>query len=120
MTAALVSDELWEMVASLLPPDPPRPKGGRPRVPNRLALEGIIYVLKSGIAWRMLPQGIGCSGVTCWRHLRAWHQAEVWHKLHHLLSDRLGKLGLVDWSRSSLDSASVPTKKEEKRPGLTQ
>lgn len=120
MTAALVSDELWEMVDSLLPPDPPRPKGGRPRVPNRLALEGIMYVLKNGIPWRMLPREIGCSGVTCWRRLRDWQQAGAWHKLHHLLLDKLGKLGLVDWSRSSLDSASVPAKKGERRLGPTQ
>lgn len=49
MSGALVSDKLWEIVEPLLPPEPPRPKGGRPRIPNRAALEGIIYVLKSGM-----------------------------------------------------------------------
>ncbi len=47
MKAPLTGDELWGIVEPLLPPEPPRLKGGRPRAPNRSALEGIIYVLKS-------------------------------------------------------------------------
>ena len=47
-----------------------RIESGRPRVPDRSALEGIVYVLRSGIPWRMLPEEFGCSGVTCWRRLR--------------------------------------------------
>ena len=55
MGESLVSDELWEAIEPLLPPEPPKPKGGRPRVPNRAALAGIVFVLKSGIPWEMLP-----------------------------------------------------------------
>ncbi|WP_430228733.1 transposase, partial [Nitrosomonas communis] len=44
----MVSDELWAIIEPLLPPEPPKPKGGRPRVPNRAVLTGIIFVLKSG------------------------------------------------------------------------
>ena len=44
-----MSDELWEIIEPLLPPEPPKPKGGRPRVPDRPALTGIISVLKTGI-----------------------------------------------------------------------
>jgi transposase len=51
-----VSDELWEIVEPLLPEEPPKPKGGRPRRDDRAALSGIIFVLKSGIPWEMLPQ----------------------------------------------------------------
>lgn len=68
----LVSDELWEAVEPLLPPEPPKPKGGRPRMPPRAVFSGIVYVLKTGIPWRMLPKEFGCSGVTCWRRLRDW------------------------------------------------
>src|SRR2546423_14102413 len=76
MSKPLVSDTLWDTIAPLLPPEPPKPKGGRPRVPDRAALTGIIFVLKSGIPWEMLPQEMGCgSGVTCWRRLRAWQRA---------------------------------------------
>ena len=112
MSKPLLPDELWAIVAPLLPAAPPRPKGGRPRVPDRAALTGIIFVLKSGIPWEMLPQEIGCgSGVTCWRRLRDWQDAGVWDGLHRTLLDRLGDAGKIDWSRASLDSASVPAKR---------
>jgi transposase len=66
MAKELVSDELWKTIEPLLPDEPPKPKGGRPRVDNRSALAGIIFVLKSGIPWEMLPQEMVCgSGVTC-------------------------------------------------------
>ena len=111
----LVSDDLWELVEPLLPPEPDKPKGGRPKVPARSVLEGIVYVLKSGIPWSMLPKELGCSGVTCWRRLRDWQKAGVWHGLRRLLLHKLGKLGLIDWSRASVDSASIPAKKGERR-----
>jgi transposase len=59
MAKKLVSDELWEAIEPLLPEEPPKPKGGRPRVPNRATLAGIIFVLKSGIPWKMLPKRDG-------------------------------------------------------------
>jgi hypothetical protein len=70
MHEKLVSDELWEIIAPLLPPDPPREKGGRPRIPTRNAFAGIVHVLKSGVPWRMLPKEIGAAaaqlaGVVC-------------------------------------------------------
>jgi transposase len=111
MAKPLVSDELWAVVAPLLPAEPPKPKGGRPRISDRAALTGIIFVLKSGIPWEMLPQELGCgSGMTCWRRLRDWHEAGVWERLHRVLLDRLGEAGQIDWSRAALDSASIPAK----------
>jgi transposase len=112
MAKPLVSDDLWAVVAPLLPLEPPKPKGGRPRVPDRACLTGIIFVLKSGIPWEMLPQELGCgSGMTCWRRLRDWQAAGVWDRLHRILLDRLGEADRIDWSRASLDSASVPAKR---------
>jgi transposase len=117
MSKPLVSDELWALVAPLLPPEPPKPKGGRPRVPDRAALTGIIFVLKSGIPWEMLPPEMGCgSGVTCWRRLRDWQEAGVWERLHRELLDRLGEADRIDWSRASLDSASIPAKRGANSP----
>jgi transposase len=62
MAKELVSDELWEIIEPLLPEEPPEPKG-RPRVDDRIALTGIIFVLKSGIPWEMLPQEMGCGSL---------------------------------------------------------
>jgi len=125
MAKPLVTDELWALVDPLLPPEPPKPKGGRPRINNRAVLTGILFVLRSGIPWEMLPGEMGCgSGMTCWRRLRDWQQAGVWHQLHHLLLERLHAAGEIDWPRACLDSASVPAKggrskrSQPKRPRL--
>jgi transposase len=113
MSKPLVSDELWTVIEPLLPPEPPRPKGGRPQVPDRAPLTGIIFVFKSGIPWEM---GSG-SGVTCWRRLRDWQAAGVWECLHQVLLNRLGEADRIDWSRASLDSAALPAQRGAKRPG---
>ncbi len=117
MAKPLVSDPLWAKVRPLLPPEPPKPKGGRPRVPDRAALTGILFVLRTGIPWEYLPRELGCgSGMTCWRRLRDWHQAGVWHRLHQVLLDDLGQRDALDWSRAALDTASVPAKRGARRP----
>lgn len=59
MATPLVPDALWEIIGPLLPRERPKPKGGRPRVPNRASLTGIIFVLKSGIPWEMPSAGDG-------------------------------------------------------------
>jgi len=109
MSKLLVSDTLWAIIAPLLPPERPKPKRGRPRIPDRAALTGILFVLKSGIPWQMLPQELGCgSGMTCWRRLSDWQQVGVWQRLHHTLLQRLQDAGQIDWERTALDSVSVP------------
>ncbi|OLP62037.1 IS5 family transposase [Xaviernesmea oryzae] len=121
MSKPLVSDELWEAIAALLPPPAPRrSKAGRPRCDDRKALAGIVFVLRSGIPWEMLPSEIGCSGMTCWRRLRDWQAAGVWAKLHRALLERLADADRLDWSRASLDSASVAAKKGDPRPVRTR
>ena len=121
MPKPLVTDELWAVVEPLLPKEPPKPKGGRPRVDDRAALAGILFVLKTGIPWQMLPQQMGCgSGMTCWRRLAEWHEAGVWERLHWTLLDRLGEADRIDWSRASLDSASVPAPGGAKRAAQTR
>src|SRR5712672_576228 len=105
MAAELVPDALWSLIRPLLPASMPNPQGGRTRVSDRACLTGIVFVLRSGIPWRMLPQEMGCgSGVTCWRRLRYWQRRGVWKKLLHALLDRLGREGLLDWSKAVVDS----------------
>src|SRR5215207_8488708 len=120
MTYPLVSEDLWEAIAPLLPKEPTKPKGGRPRVPDWAALGGIVFVLRTGCPWRLLPKELGCgSGSTCWRRLRDWQAAGVWEKLHARLLDWLGDEAAIDWSRASVDSLSVRAKRGARRPGAT-
>jgi transposase len=109
MAKPLLPDDLWDEIEPVIPPDPPHPKGGRPFVPARACLTGIIFVLRSGIPWELLPRELGCgSGMTCWRRLRDWQAAGVWAAIHRKLLDKLGGADRIDWSRASFDSASVP------------
>lgn len=117
MNKKLVSDDLWRAVEPLLPPEPPKPKGGRPRIRDRACLTGIIFVLKSGIPWELRPQEMGCgSGMTCWRRLRDWQDAGVWERLHQQLLDELGEADMIGWDRVCVDSASIPAKKGAPTP----
>jgi transposase len=108
MGAVLVPDTLWGLVEPLLPTPWPKPQGDRPRLTDRACLAGIIFVLRSGIPWRMLPKRLGCgSGMTCWRRLRDWQQDGIWDFIHFALLDWLSRDGQIDWSRAVVDSCSV-------------
>ncbi|CAA9455250.1 MAG: Mobile element protein [uncultured Rubrobacteraceae bacterium] len=66
----------------------------------------------------MLPKETGCgSGMTCWRRLHEWQAAGVWDRLHRSLLDHLGEADRIDWSRASLDSASVAAPRGGKETG---
>lgn len=112
MAAALLPQALWNRIEPLLPAHRPRPKGGRPPVPDRAALTGIIFVLKTGIPWEYLRRELGCgSGMTCWRRLRDWTQAGVWPFILAHLHQELGLQGRINWDRAALDSSLIPAKK---------
>src|SRR5688500_9061406 len=106
----LVPDGLWERIAPLLPPPKPRRyrHPGRRPIDDRAALAGIVFVLKTGIAWNQLPTGlVGCSGVTCWRRLRDWTEAGVWPALHEELLAQLRALGELELDRCVVDGSHV-------------
>ena len=118
MAKPLVSEKLWAVIEPLLPPEPPKPRGGRPRIPDRAVLAGIFWVLKSGIPWKILPQQFGCcSGMTCWRRLRDWNETGVWQRLHEVLLDRLGDGGQLDRSRATVEAQRIPAAKRRRIPG---
>jgi transposase len=120
MAFTLVTDELWNEIKPLLPVEPPKPNGGRPRVPDRACLTGIVYVLRTGMPWRFVPRELGCgSGVTCWRRLHEWMQAGVWTKVHDRLIRRLGRAGKISASLAVVDSASIRAVFGGRIPGRT-
>jgi transposase len=120
MAKPLVTDELWALVEPLLPKHPPSPKGGKPRVDDRVCLSGIVFVLRTGIPWEDFPQEMGCCGMTLWNRLDEWRQAGVWPKLHALLLRHLRAQEKLDFSRASADSGSVRAvhggKKQDQAP----
>lgn len=121
MSHPLVPDDLWEAIEPLFPEEPPKPKGGRPRVPDRAALAGILFVLRTGRPWRLLPKELGCaSGTTCWQQLCDWQEAGVWERLHERLLNWLGDEAAIDWSRASADSPSIRAKGGVSRPARTR
>src|SRR4028118_2093048 len=100
----LISDELWALTEPLIPPRHPAIHGrtGRPRTSDRDVLEGIAFVLSTGIGWAKLPTELSYgSGWTCWRRMHEWAKAGVFDRLHQAVLDRLGEQGELDWSRAA-------------------
>ena len=71
-------------------------------------LTGILFVVRSGVPWHMLPREMGCgSGTTCWRRLVRWQRAGVWKRLHAVLLAELHRRGELDLARAVVDSSSL-------------
>jgi transposase len=121
---SLVTDALWERLQPMLPP-PPRRRfrfPGRKPLDYRNVLTGILFVLKTGIAWDDLPAELGCGcGKTCRDYLRRWHQASVWRKLHEVLLAELNEADQIDWQRALIDAsfAKAPEGGEDTGPNPT-
>jgi transposase len=108
-----VSDGLWERIEPLLPTWQRRFRyPGRRPLDDRRVLQGILFVLHTGIGWEHLPQelGFGC-GMTAWRRLRSWQQAGVWERLHELLLAELHAADRLEWERAIADSSHLQAKK---------
>jgi transposase len=119
MAKPLVPDDLWEMIEPILPKHEPSPKGGKPRVPDRVCLTGIIFVLKTGIPWEDFPCEMGCCGMTLWNRLDEWRKAGVWQRVHEVLLAKLRGAGEIDFGRVVVDSGSVRAVHGGKKRGPT-
>lgn len=110
MPQALIDDALWARIEPLLPKRRRRNRqyAGRRPIPDRAVLTGILFVLRSGLPWNMLPREMGCgSGTTCWRRLVRWQRAGVWKRLHAVLLNELRRRGQIDLARAVVDSSSL-------------
>ena len=121
MAKQMLNDELWQIIKPLIPKKKRRFRyPGRKPVPDRAALTGILFVLKTGIGWEDLPQEMGCgSGMTCWRRLRDWQEAGVWDRIHQVLLGKLRQADKIDFARAVVDSASVRAVFGGRKPGQT-
>jgi len=109
VTDTVLTDELWQRLEPLLPVQQRRFRyPGRLRTSDRAALEGILFVARTGISWNDLPTAVfGASGATCWRRLKQWYEAGVWQQLHELLLAELRAAGRLDLSKAIVDSSHL-------------
>ena len=101
-----IPDDLWDEIKPILPPEKPDKTIGRPVVPFRRVLDGILYVLRTGCQWKMLPKEYG-SGSTCHRRFQKWVVAKVFQKLCVKLLKVYDDLKGISWIWQSLDSVSI-------------
>jgi transposase len=94
------------MICNLLPDKKPNNTIGRPVVPFRKVMDGILYVLRTGCQWKMLPKEYGI-GSTCHRRFQQWVQLDIFKKIWmKLLEEYDDKRGIkLDWQ--SIDSISI-------------
>ena len=105
-TIRRIPDELWDEFKKILPREKPSKTVGRPIVLYRKVLDGILYVLRTGCQWKMLPKEYG-SGSTCHRRFQEWNKLDVfkktWIKLLKIYDIKIG----INWTWQSIDSISI-------------
>jgi transposase len=102
-----ISDALWERIAPLLPNYKRSCKGGRPRLPLRNVVTGILYVLRTGCQWKAMPAQFG-SGSAIHAYFQEWVQRRhVFHTLWRLALEEYDDLQGIDWEWQSLDGAQT-------------
>ena len=102
-----ISDELWQRIEPLLPkhPNTHRFGGGRPRVADRKAMNGIFFVLRTGCQWNALSETGICSSSTAHSRFQEWAEAGVFQKLWAMALQDYDELKGIDWSWQSMDGA---------------
>ena len=97
-----VPDELWEIIVPLLPEEPEKPKGGRPRESDRKMMDAIFYVLKTGCQWKALPRCMGAPS-TVHDRFQEWREAGVFKKMWQKGLDIYDEVTGIDWEWQSMD-----------------
>jgi putative transposase len=105
-TIRRIPDELWDEIKIMLPTEKPNNTTGRPIVPFRRVLDGILYVLRTGCQWKMLPKEYG-SGSTCHRRFQQWILTKVFQRLWNRLLQVYDDVKGIGWKWQSLDSVSI-------------
>ena len=99
-----VSDDLWKIIQEILDDLDPPAATGRPRTGQREALNGIIYVMRSGCQWNQLPSRFGDDS-SVHRTMQRWIARGVLERLWAVLIENCDELGGVDWEWQSADGA---------------
>ena len=103
-------DRMWVRVGPLLPPNPARPKGGRPFADDKACFAGIVYQLRNACRWNDRPACFP-SGVTCWRRHRDWTRAGAWSGVWKAVLAELAAAGLLDTTELFLDAPLAEARK---------
>jgi transposase len=99
-----VPDEMWKRIQPLLPAERPKPKGGRPRNDDREMMDGIFYVLRTGIQWKALPRRIG-AGSSVHDRFQEWQQAGVFRKMWEAGLRAYDCAQGIEWEWQAMDGA---------------
>ncbi len=105
-----LTDAQWLVIEDLFPRPVMTRRGGRPRVPPRECLEGILWVLRTGARWKDLPV-IFPSPATCWRRLKEWTEAGIFQQAWARILRTLDRFGEIDWEQALADGMFARAKK---------
>lgn len=101
-----IPDELWSQIEPLIPPGKPHPLGcHNPRVPDRCALDAILFVLRTGCQWEALTATGICSKSAAHRRFQEWTQAGVFRDLWVRGLLAYEELKGIQWEWQALDGA---------------
>ena len=109
-------DDLWAACRALLPAEKPPGTRGRPVVPFRQVLDGILHVLRTGCQWKAVPREFG-SGSTVHARFQEWTQQGVWARLWAGQLQAYDAEHQIGWDWQTTDSATVPSPPRRRRDG---
>jgi len=101
-----IPDELWEKIEPILEPFKRTKPGGSKPLPFRKIMNGILYLLKTGCQWNMIP---GCYGSksTIHEHFQRWVNAGVFDKVFNDCLKEYDEYKGINWEWQSMDGALV-------------